>query len=211
MLPVRGKSYVTQGYGLTDYARSPAGKKAYKNFPNGIHPGIDFGTGGINAPIVSVCAGKVVRASLDGGWGNHIEIQGADGWRRQYCHCFAIFVKVGDIVKVGQEIARVGTTGASTGIHLHFGNRKAKLVGWDYRDPSSDLADSAIAEPAKITEKLIKGTTTTTVYIYTGRFKCAIPDWPTKVFLFGESQSIQELPQDQVDKIPSGPIIPSLQ
>jgi murein DD-endopeptidase MepM/ murein hydrolase activator NlpD len=211
MIPIKGKCYITQGYGLTDYARSPSGKNAYKNFPNGMHPGVDFGTAGVNLPIVSVCDGKVVRASMDGGWGSHIEVEGADGWRRQYAHCSAILVKVGDMVKEGQELGKVGTTGASTGIHLHFGNRRSKTMGgWEYRDPSGDIAETKPNDPPKITKKLVKGTTKPEVYAYTGRFKYLIPDWPTKVFLFGDGDDIQIVPQDIVDKIPTGASIPSM-
>ena len=145
MLPIKGKCYQTQGYGLTEYARSPEGKKAYKNFPGGIHPGLDFGTAGINLPAIATVPGKVVRASMDGGWGNHVEIQGADGWRRQYAHLQSISVKEGEMVEAGQEVGKVGNTGASTGTHLHWGHRKSKLMGgWEYRDPSSDLALSPI-------------------------------------------------------------------
>jgi murein DD-endopeptidase MepM/ murein hydrolase activator NlpD len=212
MLPIKGRCYITQGYGLTDYARSQAGKIAYKNFPGGIHSGIDFGTGGVNAPIISVCDGRVVRAGYDGGWGIHIEIEGADGWQRQYAHCSAVFVKVGSLVSVGDEIGRVGTTGNSTGVHLHFGNRRRKPLGsWEYRDPSGDLADAAVEEPVPITKKLIKGTLKPDVYIFTGRFKYPVPDWPTKVFLFGDGAGdIEIVSQDRVDKIAIGPVLPSL-
>ena len=62
--------YVTQKYGLTDFAKSSVGKIAYKNFPGGIHPGIDLGTKGINLPAISTCDGVVVQAGKNGGWGN---------------------------------------------------------------------------------------------------------------------------------------------
>ena len=216
MLPIKGDCYLTQGYGLTSYALSPAGKKAYKNFPNGIHAGLDFGTHGVNLPTVATVKGKVVRAMLDGGWGNHTEILGEDGWRRQYAHQSVISVKVGDLVEAGQEIGKVGTTGASTGIHLHYGNRKPKLVagiqmGWEYRDPNYDLATFAVPAPIKITKKLIRAEGRPVVYFFNGVTKFPISNWDTKLAFFGNKDGdIQVIPQDLCDKLPTGALIPSV-
>jgi murein DD-endopeptidase MepM/ murein hydrolase activator NlpD len=207
MSPIKGDHYITQGYGLTDYAKTKSGKLAYKNFPGGIHPGIDLGTHGINLPVVSVVAGTVVRASADGGWGNHIEIQGADGWRRQYCHLSAILVKKGDKVLIGQEIGKVGTTGNSTGIHLHFGNRLLVGLHWEYRDPSNEIKDAI--QPVKITSKLIKGTIGADVFAFGGTKKFHVPDMKTLKFFF-PADEIQTIPEDQIVKIPEGDKIPSI-
>ena len=209
MKPITGKCYITQGYGATDFARSVFGQKAYKNF-GGIHPGIDWGTGGINAPTVSTIAGKIVRASMDGGWGNHVEIQGSDGWNRQYGHLQSISVKIGDTVIPGQEIGKVGTTGASTGIHLHYGNRRRKMFGgWEYRDPSNDFQDMPVA--VMPTSKLIKQNGESGVYVFNGKAKFGIPDWPTKVFLFGDGDdNIEEVEADILTKIPTLGFFPSL-
>lgn len=213
MLPVDGKCYVTQEYGLTDYARSSAGKVAYKNFPGGMHPGVDFGTNLVHLPAVSVISGIVVRASLDGGWGNHVEVKGNDGWNRQYAHLNALLVKVGDVVAPGTRVGLVGSTGNSTAVHLHYGNRKMGFWGWVYRDPALDFT-GAVETPSVITKKLIKSSDPAKkgVYVYNGKSKFGIPDWQTKVFFFGEGTSdIEEVSDDVLSKIPEKAIIPSMQ
>ena len=208
-LPIKENHYLTQGYGLTPFARSATGQRIYKNFPNGIHPGLDFGTKGINHAVLSTCAGKVVASGLDGGWGIMVEVEGTDGWRRQYAHLQYTTVEKGEFVDVGAMLGRVGTTGASTGIHLHYGHRRRSSWKWEYRDPSFEL--EKVEEPVRITKKLIKSPTSSAVYIYTGRYKYPIPDWETKVFLFGNGSSdIEEIEQDRLEKIPLGTIIPSL-
>lgn len=213
MLPIKGKCYVTQGYGLTDYAKSKGGKAAYKNFPGGIHPGVDFGTNGITLECVSLCDGKVVAVSKNvDGWGNHVEIEGPDGWRRQYAHLSAISVQVGQEVRFGGIIGRVGTTGASTGIHLHYGNRRKKLIGWEYRDPTPDFEDKKIPVPKRIKSRLIKGNGTSlpNIYVYNGKTKHKIPDIQTLHFLFGQ-ENYELVENDVLTKIPEGEPIPSLQ
>ena len=210
MIPVKGKSYITQGYGKTPFSQSPTGLKAYKNFPGGIHPGIDFGTSGINLPAISTIAGKVVRASLDGGWGNHVEVEGQDGWRRQYAHLDSISVKVGDMVVEGQELGRVGNTGSSTATHLHFGHRKSKLVGWEYRDPSVDWLPTQEKAPKAIKRRLIKSKTSPGVFVYNDKERWSIPTWPTKLFLFGE-EAIEEVGEDVISKIPLVGTLPTIE
>lgn len=212
MLPIIGKSYSTQQYGLTPYAQSSAGRIAYKNFPGGIHPGVDFGTGGITAECIALVEGTIVRASLDGGWGNHVELQGADGWRRQYAHLSSIKVPVGAQVKPGDVLGRVGTTGASTGIHLHYGNRRRTLMmTWEYRDPSADFEDKKPPTAPKITSRLIKGNgpALTTIYVYNGKGKFRVPDIETLRFLFG-AEAYELVDNDVLTKIPEGLSLPSL-
>lgn len=213
MYPILGKSYITQQYGLTSFAISISGKKIYKNFPGGIHPGVDFGTKGLNLPAISTIYGKVVKASLDGGWGNHVEIQGVDGWNRQYAHLEGFTVKVGDQVKPGDIVGHIGTTGASTGVHLHYGNRRRKLtLGWEYRDPSNDF--SMVEEAPMPKKKLIKSSNVNKpgVYIFNGKSKFGIPDGETLEFLFGKKgwSMIEEVSDDILTKIPEPAIIPSL-
>lgn len=206
--PIIGKSYVTQEYGSTPFARSVTGQRLYKNF-GGIHPGTDFGTSGVNAEVVATVPGEIVRATLDGGWGQHIELRGDDGWNRQYAHLSAIFVPFGDIVKEGEILGRVGTTGASTGIHLHFGHRRRKtLGGWEYRDPSVDLktVPETFLEPSK---RLIKAKGFPQIYVWNKRSKYLVPDWETFVFLFG-TEVFEELENDIVSKLPEGMAIPSM-
>ncbi len=83
------------------------------------HEGIDFpsevGTG-INA----AASGKVIFADVHPAYGKMIEIDHGNGLVSRYAHCSSLLVKEGDLVVRGQRIARVGTTGRSTGPHLHF-------------------------------------------------------------------------------------------
>ena len=73
-------------------------------------------------PLYAAADGKItVAVPVDnGGYGLWIEIEHSNGTRTRYAHCNDIYVKVGDTVKQGQTIAEVGTTGSSTGNHLHF-------------------------------------------------------------------------------------------
>ena len=212
--PIQGKCYITQSYGQTDYARSATGRSLYKAFGAVGHPGIDFGTARINLPIVALVKGKVVRASLDGGWGNHVEVQGEDGWNRQYAHLSAMNVVVGQLVKPGDVLGKVGNTGASSATHLHYGNRRRKtLGGWEYRDPSGDFKE--IAETAKLpTGKLIKSSTEEdrSVYVYNGKAKFPVPDMQTFELLFGKEgwNKIEKVESDVITKIPTGAYLPSM-
>ncbi len=70
--------------------------------------------------VLAAAAGVVRLAGPHGGYGNLVEIDHADGLRTRYGHLSAILVRPGDLVAQGQPIARVGSTGHSTGNHLHF-------------------------------------------------------------------------------------------
>jgi len=209
MHPIQGDYYQTQGYGSTEFARSPAGQRYYKAW-GGLHLGLDFGTHRINLPAISTVMGKVVFAGANGGYGNLVEVQGSDGWRRMYAHLSSISVKQGDPVIPGQILGRVGTTGSSSAIHLHFGHRKAKLLGgWEYRDPSFEVGK--VFEPAKPTKRLIKAHGDPKVYVWNGQKKFHIPDMPTFTLLFTTpNEPIEELEADVVAKLPEGPPLTSL-
>ena len=72
-------------------------------------------------PINAVKAGKVTYAGENGnGFGLHVVIDHGDGTKSQYCHCSKLLVKAGQSVQKGDVIAQVGTTGRSTGNHLHL-------------------------------------------------------------------------------------------
>lgn len=207
---IQGEHYITQGYGLTEFAKSPTGKRFYKNFPGGIHPGIDFGTKGAKLPVLSPITGKVVRASEDGGWGVHVEVQGKDGWNVQFAHLASTLVKVGQDVKIGDSLGRVGNTGSSTAVHLHFGSRRRKLTGgWEYRDPTIYLEDT-VEDSALPSEKLIKAPNKPDIYIFNGKKKFPIFNWGTLVFLFGTEPKIETVDEAVLSKIPEGDIIPML-
>lgn len=77
--------------------------------------------------IKSATDGKIVLVSSDGDYGNHYKIQ-VDDVIIIYAHCKTLYLKEGDTVKQGQEIAEVGSTGNSTGPHLHFEVRKSERL-----------------------------------------------------------------------------------
>ena len=87
------------------------------------HNGVDFSDGGIyGANVVAADAGTVVRVRyLTYSYGQHIFIYHGNGLTTQYCHLSAIYVSEGQTVSKGQSIGAVGSTGNSTGPHLHFG------------------------------------------------------------------------------------------
>lgn len=83
------------------------------------HPGIDIAADA-GTPIAAAASGRVVSAGPDGGYGNLVVLDNGNGITTRYAHCSQIFARVGDFVGSGQTIAAVGSTGASTGPHLHF-------------------------------------------------------------------------------------------
>ncbi len=84
-----------------------------------MHTGIDFlGTQG--AAVRATAPGTVVSAGYAGGYGNMIEIDHGEGISTRYGHLSRIEVKVGDAIDPGEVIGRVGSTGRSTGPHLHY-------------------------------------------------------------------------------------------
>ena len=87
------------------------------------HTGIDIAAPA-GTPIGAAAAGKVVFAGRNGGYGNMVIIEHADGTLTRYGHAEKLLVKEGDVVDSGQAIALVGSTGHSTGPHLHFEVKK---------------------------------------------------------------------------------------
>ena len=83
------------------------------------HKGIDIAAPR-GTPIGAAAAGKVVFAGRQGGYGNTVVIEHPDGRRTRYAHADRLFVQTGDNVNTGQAVATVGSTGRSTGPHLHF-------------------------------------------------------------------------------------------
>ena len=105
--PVNGK--ISSVFGL----RNPTTSTVPKD-----HKGTDIATE-TGSKIVSATDGKVVLVSTTGDYGNHLKIQTNDVII-VYAHCNKLYVNEGDIIKQGQEIAEVGSTGNTTGPHLHF-------------------------------------------------------------------------------------------
>jgi murein DD-endopeptidase MepM/ murein hydrolase activator NlpD len=87
-----------------------------------MHTGIDF-RGDVGDPIRATAAGTVTAAGWSGGYGKMVEIDHGNGLATRYGHLSQIDVDVGDKVRIGQIIGRLGSTGRSTGPHLHYETR----------------------------------------------------------------------------------------
>lgn len=121
--PVPASGRITCGFG---YRNSPtSGASTY-------HKGIDIGASS-GSNIVAAKAGTVVTASYNVAAGNYIMISHGDGIYTVYMHCSKLLVSVGDSVGRGDVIALVGSTGVSTGPHLHFGIS----INGSYVDPQN--------------------------------------------------------------------------
>jgi hypothetical protein len=97
-----------------DYISSPFGKRWGKP-----HQGIDFAAA-VGEPIYASAAGTVVHSGWEAGYGKSIVLDHGKGMETRYGHCSRLLVKEGSVVPKGTLIARVGSTGHSTGPHLHF-------------------------------------------------------------------------------------------
>lgn len=111
--PVVGEVEFTSGFGVRSdpFLGRPA-----------MHTGLDF-RGATGDPIRATANGRVVSAGNAGGYGRMVEIDHGNGLTTRYGHMSVIQVKVGDSIKIGQVIGLVGSTGRSTGSHLHYETR----------------------------------------------------------------------------------------
>ena len=105
VLPVSGK--ITSRFGVSSSIRS------------GAHTGLDIACSS-GTDIKAVAKGKVIYAEYNGAYGNLVKIDHGNGVETWYAHCSKIYTKVGKEVKAGDVIAAVGSTGNSTGPHLHL-------------------------------------------------------------------------------------------
>ena len=109
-LPVHEDHRVSSGFGIrTD------------PFTGGLamHEGLDF-VAVVGTPVVATAPGVVVRSERDSAYGNVVDVQHADGFLTRYAHLSARLVAKGDAVKRNQVLGKVGSTGRSTGPHLHY-------------------------------------------------------------------------------------------
>jgi murein DD-endopeptidase MepM/ murein hydrolase activator NlpD len=83
------------------------------------HEGIDF-HGEKGTPVLAAASGKVITAEWHPQYGNMVEIDHGNGLTSRYAHASKLTVKEGDLVVRGQKVAEIGSTGRSTGPHLHF-------------------------------------------------------------------------------------------
>ncbi len=108
LIPAKGK--ITSPFG---YRKHPIKKVTIK------HQGIDI-SASKGDPILAAGAGVVEFAGYSSGFGYNVLIDHKNGYKTRYGHSSKLFVKEGEVVKKGQKIALVGSTGLSTGPHLHF-------------------------------------------------------------------------------------------
>lgn len=104
-------TYITSDYGIREHPVQGVIKK---------HTGIDIGNAGFGAPVIAAADGVVSYAGELGGYGNCVIINHGNGISTLYGHGQAIHTTVGRVVKKGDLIMEVGSTGVSTGPHLHF-------------------------------------------------------------------------------------------
>ena len=114
------------------------------NGHSALHTGLDF-QATVGTPILAAAGGVVVAAELHPQYGNMVEVDHGNNLITRYAHASRLLVKKGDLVRRGQKIAEVGTTGRSTGPHLHF----EVLVQGVQQDPQKFLnAGRNTAPPA---------------------------------------------------------------
>jgi murein DD-endopeptidase MepM/ murein hydrolase activator NlpD len=123
--PVIGEVEFTSGFGVRSdpFLGRPA-----------MHTGLDFRAAS-GDPVRATANGKVVSSGWMGGYGRMVEIDHGNGLSTRYGHLSEIGVKVGDPIKIGQVIGAVGSTGRSTGPHLHYETR----IDGDAVDPQKFL------------------------------------------------------------------------
>src|SRR5690606_33124040 len=107
--PVR-RSYITSSFG---HRADPFGRGRQ------FHKGIDFNAK-VGDPVMAVADGVVSFAGTRSGYGHTVEVDHGNGYVTRYAHNSRLTVKVGDLVRAGQEVAKAGSSGRSTGAHVHF-------------------------------------------------------------------------------------------
>ncbi|MGW1847027.1 M23 family metallopeptidase [Streptomyces sp. NPDC001966] len=133
-----GSGYVhpVPGNHTTNYRASGS------NWSSGSHSGIDFPVAA-GTSVKTITSGTVVTAGWGGAYGNQVVVKHADGHYSQYGHLSSLSVSAGQTVTVGQQIGLSGSTGNSTGPHLHFEVRTGPAYGSDI-DPIAFLASHGI-------------------------------------------------------------------
>jgi murein DD-endopeptidase MepM/ murein hydrolase activator NlpD len=104
------QGYITSGFGTRSDPFT--GGRAH-------HLGIDF-SARTGDPVLAAAGGVVSFAGVKSGYGNVVEVDHGNGYSTLYGHNSRLIVRVGDIVRAGQQLARAGSTGRSTGPHVHF-------------------------------------------------------------------------------------------
>jgi murein DD-endopeptidase MepM/ murein hydrolase activator NlpD len=111
--PIVGDIETTSGFGVRvdPFIRAPA-----------MHTGLDF-RASVGDPVRTTAAGTVTQTGWNGGYGKMVEIDHGNGLSTRYAHLSSFEVREGQTVRMGQIVGRVGSTGRSTGPHLHYETR----------------------------------------------------------------------------------------
>ncbi len=125
-------SYITSGFG----GRADPIRGGHQ-----FHKGIDF-EADVGDPVLAVAEGVVSYAGARAGYGITVEVDHGNGYVTRYAHNSRLTTRVGDLVRSGQEIAKAGSTGRSTGAHVHFEVwEQGRVV-----DPRKFLSETAVTQ-----------------------------------------------------------------
>lgn len=135
LYPLPAPVPVTSGFGWRTHPVTGARR---------FHSGIDLGAG-YGTPVIASQSGKVTVADRLGGYGLAIVLEKTDGTKDTlYAHLSQIYVRPGERIQPGTIIGRVGSTGLSTGPHLHYEARRMGGSGWVVVDPAAQLEAARI-------------------------------------------------------------------
>lgn len=134
LLPAAVAALTDLDWGSTGYVMPVIGRLSsgfgWRNISvngNRFHSGVDLAAN-TGTPVLAARAGRVTRAGWWGTYGNAVAIEHLDGSETRYAHLSSVAVEAGRVVRQGDVIGAVGSTGASTGPHLHFEIRLAGLA-----------------------------------------------------------------------------------
>ncbi len=140
------------------------------NGGSAMHQGVDM-AGAHGEPIYAAAAGTISKAGVMSGYGNLVEVSHGKGLDTRYGHLSKILVRPGEFVRQGQLIGRMGSTGRSTGTHLHYEirvdgravNPKPFLDASAYVLAAQDGADTSFGPPADAAETVTAGVNMTPI------------------------------------------------
>ncbi|TDM00597.1 MAG: peptidase M23 [Flavobacteriaceae bacterium] len=139
---------LASGFGLRIHPILKVGK---------MHEGLDFAVDQ-GKPIYATADGKIEIASAQGGYGNVVLIDHLYGYKTKYAHLSGFKVKVGEMVKRGDVIGYVGSTGMSSGPHLHYeiskNEQKVDPIGYFYQDVNPESFKKLYQESQKMSISL---------------------------------------------------------
>ena len=181
---------ITSGFG---YRSDPF------NGGSAFHSGIDFGDP-CGTPVGATRPGKVTFAGPAGGYGNRVVVDHGEGLTSSYSHLQQITVQVGDEVTQSNAVGLVGTTGRSTGCHLHF----EIMVNGGFTDPLPYLTGNPSANPttfgnSNVAEAPISGVGTNTATSGTVVDPCGISNDPADSLASGGSIPVEGTPSANAD------------